>query len=194
MSTKERILEESLTLFAERGFDGIGIDGIAESVGIKGPSVYRHFKNKEDILNALIDAAEIRYDEFLGSKENIGRIPQSLEDFIHITMSKVAFTMQDPMIQKIRKLLVQEQFRNERLAEVTSRHQVDGLVGMYEKIIGGMMENGLIRKDDPAILAMELVAPAVEMIAKADRQPDCEKEMLKSIEKHIWHFCKVYGN
>ena len=194
MSTKKRILEESLTLFAERGYDGIGIDGIAESVGIKGPSVYRHFKSKEDILNALIDGAEIRYDEFFGSKENIGRIPQSLEDFIHITMSKVTFTMQDPMIQKIRKLLVHEQFRNERLSEVTSRHQVDGLVGMYEKIIGGMMENGLIRKDDPTILAMELVAPAVVMIAKADRQPDCEKEMLKSIEKHIRHFCKVYGN
>ena len=28
MSTKERILEVSLTLFAERGYDGIGIDGI----------------------------------------------------------------------------------------------------------------------------------------------------------------------
>lgn len=194
MSTKEKILEESLTLFAECGYDGIGIDGIAESVGIKGPSIYRHFKSKEEILNALIDAAEIRYDEFFGSKENIGRIPQSLEEFIHITMGKVAFTMQDPMIQKIRKLLVQEQFRNERLSEATSRHQVDGLVDMYEKILGGMMENGLLRKDDPAILAMELVAPAVVMIAKADRQPDCEKEMLKAIEKYIRHFCEVYGN
>jgi len=192
MTTKERILEEALTLFAERGYDGVGVDGIAESVGIKGPSVYKHFKGKEDILNALIDQAESHYDEFFGSVEHIGNIPENREEFIRMTMNRISFTMKDPMIQKIRKLLVQEQFRNERLAEVTSRHQLDGVVGMYEKILRGMMEAGLLKEDEPGMLAMELAAPVVLMIAKADRQPECEKEMLKMIEKHIRHFCDVY--
>ena len=35
MSTKERILEEALTLFSEQGYDGTGIDEIAAHVGIK---------------------------------------------------------------------------------------------------------------------------------------------------------------
>ena len=193
MSTKERILEEALTLFAERGYDGTGVDGIAECVGIKGPSVYRHFKSKEDILNALIDAAEIRYNESFGSKEHIGNIPQSIEDFIQTAMKKVTFTLRDPMIRKIRKLLVQEQFRNERIAEVTSWHQFDGVIGMYEKIIGGMMETGLFKEDDPAMLATQLTAPVVLMVAKVDRQPECEMDILACIEKHIRHFCSVYS-
>ncbi|MDO5132743.1 MAG: TetR/AcrR family transcriptional regulator [Eubacteriales bacterium] len=192
MSTKERILEEALTLFAERGYDGTGVDGIAESVGIKGPSVYKHFKGKEDILNALIDQAESHYDEFFGSADHIGNIPESKEEFMSVTMKRISFTMKDPMIQKIRKLLVQEQFRNERLAAITSRHQLDGIVGMYEKIIRGMMEAGLVKEDDAGMLAMELAAPAVLMIAKADRQPECEKDMLEAIEKHIRHFCDEY--
>ena len=50
MTTKERILEEALTLFAEKGYDGTGVDQIAECVGIKGPSLYKHFKGKEDNL------------------------------------------------------------------------------------------------------------------------------------------------
>jgi AcrR family transcriptional regulator len=53
------------------------VDGIAESVGIKGPSVYKHFKGKEDILNALIDQAESHYDASFGSAEHIGTIPES---------------------------------------------------------------------------------------------------------------------
>lgn len=192
MSTKERILEEALTLFAERGYDGVGVDGIAESVGIKGPSVYKHFKGKEDILNALIDQAESHYDASFGSAEHIGTIPESREEFISMTMKRISFTMKDPMIQKIRKLLVQEQFRNERLAEVTSRHQLDGIAEMYEMILRGMMEAGLLKEDEPGMLAMELAAPVVLMIAKSDRQPECEKEMLEMIEKHIRHFCDVY--
>ena len=194
MSTRERILEEALMLFSKRGYDGTGIDGIAECVGIKGPSIYKHFKSKEDILNALIDKAESHYDEFFGSEKHIGAIPESREDFIRITMKRITFTMQDPMIRKMRKFLVQEQFRNERMAEITSRHQMDGIVRMYKKIIGRMMEEGMFRKDDPAILAVQLVSPIVLMIAKADRQPECEKEMLKSIKKHMQHFCEVYGN
>ena len=40
---------------------------------------------------------------------------------------------------------------------------------------------------------MELAAPPVVMLAKADRQPECEKEMLDAIEKHVRHFYEVYG-
>ncbi len=192
MSTKERILEEALTLFAERGYDGVGIDGIAERVGIKGPSVYKHFKGKEEILNALIDRAESHYDEFFGSEEHIGNIPKNKEEFISMTMKRISFTMKDPMIKKIRKLLVQEQFRNERISEVTTKHQLDVIQKMFAKIIKGMMDEGIVVKDDPMLLAIELTAPAVLHIARSDRQPQCEKESMEYIEKHLRHFCKVY--
>ena len=46
--------------------------------------------------------------------------------------------------------------------------------------------------DDPALLSAELTAPAVLQSAREDRQPQCEKESLKNIEKHSRHFCKVY--
>ena len=192
MSTKERILEEALTLFSERGYDGTGVDLIAERAGIKGPSLYKHFKGKEDILNTLIDAAEARYDEFFGSEKHIGSIPESREEFIRRTMERIEFTIHDPMIRKIRIFLVKEQFRNERLAAVTTRHQTDGVVGMFEKIISGMMKAGLVKEDDAKMLAVEVTAPAVLMIAKADRHPQCGQEILDAIERHLRHFCDVY--
>ncbi len=67
MSTKEKILDAALTLFAENGYDGTSMEQIANIVGIKAPSLYKHYKGKEDILNALIDSAEVRYEEMFGS-------------------------------------------------------------------------------------------------------------------------------
>ena len=192
MSTKDRILEEALTLFAENGYDGTGVEQIAEKVGIKAPSLYKHFKGKEDILNSIIDNAEARYEEYFGSEQHIGEIPESRNDFVRATMGRIAFTMHDPMIKKIRKFLVQEQFRNERLAEITTRHQLVGIQKMYEKIIEEMMKNGLFLYDDHALLSIELVSPVVLWVSKADRQPQYEQEIMDSIEKHIRHFCDVY--
>ena len=192
MTTREKILEAALSLFAEKGYNGTSVGQIAKSVGIKAPSLYKHFKGKEDILNTLIDMAESRYELNFGSEKNIGQIPGSAEEFVQVTMEKIRFTMCDPMIRKVRMFLVQEQFRSEKFAEVTTRHQVDGIQTMYRKIIEGMMETGLARQDDPAMLSVELTAPAAIYISKADRQPQLQEEMLVGIEQHIRHFCRVY--
>ena len=192
MSTKEKILDAALTLFAENGYDGTSVEQIAHIVGIKAPSLYKHYKGKEDILNALIDSAEARYEEMFGSEKKIGKVPQSQKEFIKVTMERISFTMHDPVIRKTRMLLVQEQFRNERISEVTTRHQLDGVQRMFAKIIKGMMDEGLVKKDDPKLLAVELTAPAVLQIARSDRQPQCGEECMKYIEKHLRHFCKIY--
>ena len=194
MTTKERILEAALTLFAENGYDGTSVEQIATEVGIKAPSLYKHYKGKEDILNALIDSAEVRYEEMFGSEKNTGKVPQNIEEFIKVTMGRIEFTIKDPVIRKTRMLLVQEQFRNERIAEVTTRHQLDGIQRMFAKIVEGMMDAGIFKKDDPALLAVELTAPAVLWIAQADRQPQYADEVMGNIEKHIRHFCDVYMN
>ena len=192
MSTKGRILDAALTLFAENGYDGTSVEQIANIVGIKAPSLYKHYKGKEDILNALIDSAETWYEEMFGFENNIGEVPQSREEFIKVTMERISFTMRDPIIRKTRILLVQEQFRNERISEATTRHQLDGIQRMYAKIIKGMMDEGIVKSDDSDLLAAELTAPVVLQIARSDRQPQCEEECMEYIEKHLQHFCRVY--
>lgn len=192
MSTKEKILDAALTLFAENGYDGTSVEEIAKSVGIKAPSLYKHYKGKEDILNALIGATESRCEGSFGSENNIGKITEDREEFVRMTMEKLRFTLDDPMIKKARRFFVQEQFRNERLSELTTRHQLDGIRQMYARILAAMMEAGTVVRDDPEMLAMEITAPVLLLIAKADRQPQCRQEVLEEIEKHLRHFCDVY--
>lgn len=46
MSTKEKILDTALTLFAENGYDGTSVEQIAGIVGIKAPSYTSTIKAK----------------------------------------------------------------------------------------------------------------------------------------------------
>ncbi len=45
--TKERILTEALTLFSVKGYEPVTVAAIAEAVGIKAPSLYKHYKSNE---------------------------------------------------------------------------------------------------------------------------------------------------
>ena len=191
MSTKEKILDVALTLFSKNGYDGTSMEQIASEVGIKAPSLYKHFKGKEDIFNTLLDLAEKRYEENFGSANNV-TIPESIEEFISTTMNSVSFTISDPMIRKMRIFLVKEQFRNERLADITTRHQILGLQKMYTKIVEGMMKKGLLRKDDPSTVSMELISPVVLYVSRTDREPKYRKEALKTIKRHLRHVCGHY--
>ncbi|NLP49658.1 TetR/AcrR family transcriptional regulator [Bacillus sp. RO1] len=58
-STAERIKQHALQLFAQKGYFGTSLNEVASLVGIKKPSLYAHFKNKDDlyitILQELMD-------------------------------------------------------------------------------------------------------------------------------------------
>ena len=49
--TKGRILSAALELFSKRGYEAVTVEQIAQAVGIKAPSLYKHFKSKRDIFD-----------------------------------------------------------------------------------------------------------------------------------------------
>lgn len=52
-STRDRILDISLELFIDKGYDKTSLREIAEQLGYSKAAVYYHFPSKEDILMAL---------------------------------------------------------------------------------------------------------------------------------------------
>ena len=194
MPTKERILYAALELFSEKGYDGVGVDLIAENAGLKGPSLYRHYKGKEDIFNSLIDLVSSHYEEGFGITEEAEDFPGSMEELIENAMVKIKFTMHDDIVRKTRRILAMEQFRNNRMAELTTRYHLDNLQEMYAGIFKGLMEKGILKKQDPEILALQFVAPVSLLIHTYDRQPEREEEILDKIRKHLEQFAKVYAH
>ena len=193
MPTKERILYAALDLMSEKGYDGVGVDLIAENAGLKGPSLYRHYKGKEDIFNSLIDLVESHYVEGFDLKNKRGEFPVNMDALIENAMGRIQFTMYDDVIRKTRRILAMEQFRSERMAELTTCYHLENLQKMYANIFANMMEKGILKKDDPEYLALEFVSPVSLLIHMYDRQPEREAEVLEKIRKHFEHFARVYG-
>lgn len=191
--TKDRILDSALTLFAEKGYDGVGVDLIAETAGIKGPSLYKHFKGKEDILDSLIEKVEEYYQDNFGSVLTPGRIPCSMDELISLSLKRIEFTLHDPMIKKVRRMLTMEQFRNHRIALLTTKYNIDSVQGIYHKLFRAMMDKGIIRRTDPEMLAMSFTAPISLIIQMCDREPERESEAMERIEKYFRYFVQEYA-
>lgn len=192
ISTKDRILDSALTLFSEKGYDGVGVDLIAENAGIKGPSLYKHFKGKEDILDSLITKVEGYYEDNFGSVNNPGKTPSSMDELMTLSLKRVEFTLHDPMIKKVRRMLTMEQFRNRRIALLTSKYNIDSVQEIYHRIFQAMMDNGIMRKTDPALLSMFFAAPVSLLIQMCDREPDREQEAMERIEVFFRYFAEEY--
>ena len=192
--TKQRILEAALEMFSSKGYAGTNIRELTASLGLVKSSMYKHFKSKEDIWNTLLDELILYYNEGFGSPDHLPPVPDSLEELAAMTMRMVDFTVHDEKVIKTRKLLMIEQYRDDRARKLASQHFLIGLKDMFTDIFAGMMDKGLIRQDDPAMLALAYTTPISALIQLCDREPEKAEEALIQIEAFSRHFIKTYGN
>lgn len=52
--TAERILDAAEEMFAINGYDATSLGDVADQVGIRGPGIYKHFKNKQALFEAVV--------------------------------------------------------------------------------------------------------------------------------------------
>jgi AcrR family transcriptional regulator len=191
--TKERILLKALELFSQKGYEGTNINELMESVGLVKSAMYRHFDSKEEIWNALLDRLIAYYEDRFGSPERLPPVPDSSEELLAMTMRMVNFTVHDETVVMTRKLLTIEQFRDERARKLATKHFLTGLTEMFTPVFSGMMDKGLLRRDDPELLAFSYTAPVSVLIHLCDREPEKTDDALARIEAFVRFFIKTYG-
>ena len=191
--TKERILAAALEMFSKNGYAGTNIRELSASLGLVKSGVYKHFESKEAIWNALLDQMIAYYADHFGSAEHLPSVPDSLEEFVQMTMHMVNITVHDEKIIMTRKVLTLEQYRDARACELATKHFLTGLTEMFTHIFTGMMEKGLLRKDDPEMLAFAYTAPISALIQLCDREPEKTEDAIRKIEAFSRHFIATYG-
>ena len=191
--TKERILAAALEIFSQKGYEGTNIRELSASLGLVKSGIYKHYESKEAIWNSLLDRMIAYYGERFGSPEHLPPVPESPEEFVAMTMRMVNLTIHDEQIVKTRKVLTLEQFRDDRARELATKHFLTGLTEMFTPIFAGMMDKGLIRRDDPAMLAFAYTAPISALIHLCDREPEKTEEAIRQTEAFSRHFVRIYG-
>ena len=191
--TQERIRETMLELLSQRGYEGTSMSDIAGELGLTKAALYKHFRSKEEIRNSLLDSVEHYYGAQFGSEQNLPPIPGSREEFIALAMRMAEFTVRDEKIVKVRKILMIEQFRDQRMRNLATEHFLTRTQAIFTRLFAGMMESGLLQKDDPAMLAFAYTAPVSALIQYCDREPEKTEENLLGIRAFTEHFMDIYG-
>ena len=202
MNTKEKILDEALTLFSEKGYANVFVGDIADRVGIKAPSLYKHYKNKRAIFDAIIDVMNVRFAEQAKALQ-INGTDAAADAGIYKTLSEeqllklgrelFLYYLHDDYNRKFRKMLTLEQFHDPELARVYSRIYVDDPLSYQGMLFGFMVMAGVLKTDNVQIMTLHFYAPIYYLLTICDREPDRELEALKMLDDHIKQFDRIYG-
>jgi AcrR family transcriptional regulator len=157
--TRERILKEALTLFSSKGYRAATMRDIAAAVGIRQGAIYNHFKNKEAILETLLnDLMDSALVNLFGDLEMPGvhRKGKSILAKIATTFKLISF---DPENEALFRLMMQELFRNRRIRELYHEHFYQQNVKKLSTLFFQMMQEEMIKSSDPLMLANEFFSP-----------------------------------
>ena len=200
--TKEKILMAALRLFAKDGYEGVSVRNIAEELGMTKGALYRHYKNKRDIFDCIVERmiqvdAE-RAKEYEMPVEQYDSVPDSygntsLEDIQKYTIEQLKFWTEDAFASLFRRMLSLERYRNAEMAELYSQCIVAGPVDYMEDLFRELIKKGVLREENPRQLAVEYYAPLFLLIHMYDIGGD-NGEAVQILTKHTKHFMENYGN
>lgn len=198
MNTREEIIQASLELFAEKGYDGVSVREIGRAVGVRESALYKHFKNKEDILNKVIDAAKQRISDIYIKNQVPEAVEQDVaggyrrltaERLCEISWNLFQFYTKDPVVSNIRKVLMREQFSNPVIAKQYNQFFLKGVIERQSQIFDALVQDGFFREEDPQIIALHFYGPIMFLF----QQYDCEPEQEENIKRMLYEHVKAFG-
>ncbi|MEW6671847.1 MAG: TetR/AcrR family transcriptional regulator [Thermodesulfobacteriota bacterium] len=96
---QEQIAGAALSIISDAGLKGLNIAGIARRVGIVPSAVYRHFKNKDEVLDAVLDL--IQENLFENVKKACEKTPDASERLRHLLMLHINLVVGNRSIPRI---------------------------------------------------------------------------------------------
>ena len=135
-TSKENMLLVALRLFAQKGYEATSIFDIAQELQITKGAIYKHFKNKQDILDAIISKMEENDQRF--AEQFIMPIHvlslEELEAYQKVTMKQVidfslemfTYWTEDEFASLFRKMLTIEQYHDKKMNLLYQNYLGDG--------------------------------------------------------------------
>lgn len=191
MNTKDLILAEALKLFSAKGYDSVTVAMIAENCSIKAPSLYKHYKSKREIFDAVYEKALNKYDSFITSiKINEDEITSLNSDILFSKLKAVIrFFTHDEEIVMLRKLMKLSNDSNIRAAY--SEKFFDFVINYHKRLFDELIKEQLMIAEDSLSLAMLYDSPLLVIIDELDRHPEREEELLERLKAHSQLFFKL---
>ncbi|MGC4253090.1 MAG: TetR/AcrR family transcriptional regulator [Sphingobium sp.] len=153
---RERILQEAIPLFAERGFQSVSIDTIAKQLHVTKPFIYTYFENKYALLEAIFERIT---QLFLNGVEGVFAVDRppaeqltALVEFYVIENLKSAnmtaiFLNEEKHLSEETQRKVREQFHmfDVKLTNLLREGTKLGVFDVEDPVLASMSISGMVR-------------------------------------------------
>jgi AcrR family transcriptional regulator len=131
---RERILEEAVKLFYERGFTGTTLDDIAAELGVTKPFIYTHFRSKTELLAALCKPTiELSLGAVTQAASGPGspteRLYRAIAGFTEVVLSRQAN--------------IAIYFREEKNLSPEALGEINGLRKKFDRVLSKLLAEGV---------------------------------------------------
>ncbi|MFY9933378.1 MAG: TetR/AcrR family transcriptional regulator [Streptosporangiaceae bacterium] len=142
---EQAIIEATLDLFAEQGFEGVCVEAVAARAGVGKATIYRRWPNKEELLLAALSALKSPYPEPKGDSVR--------EDLIAM-LSVMCADMGDPRKARRYALLLGEGEKYPRLMARYSETVIQPRRELMRSVLRRGIASGELRPDTDVEIAM----------------------------------------
>lgn len=176
---REQIVQAAVALIASEGMKGFNMAGLARQVGVAPSAIYHHFKNKDEVLDAVLDHLQNR---LLGNVRSVlERTPHPLDQLKQLLAAHVELVVGHSAMPRI--LFSEDVYggkpeRRSRLNDIIMRY-ISELASIFRQ--GQQIR--VIRHDlDPealAVMFLGLLQPTAILWHLSDGEFDARKQVEK---------------
>lgn len=194
-NTKQRIATEALKLFSKKGYEAVTVEQIATAVGIKAPSLYKHYKSKKDIFNSILEKMnQMDYNRAKEFDMPEGTMTEMAEKYSQTPLEKIKIYSEaqflhwteDGFSADFRKMLTIEQFRNEEMSRLYCQYLGGGPTAYMADLFSQMFDD----ESNGMQLALEFYAPMFLLYSMYDTAESSteKKQITDMLRNHIDRF------
>lgn len=193
---KEQILLATLELATQCGLNAISMSQIAQKVGIQKPSLYNHFKSKDEIVSSIyeyirdnaqkgVTSDDVDIGEFIKNSSAVTVLTYAVTNYLN--MSK------DDKLFSFYKVIYAERAINAEAAKIMVE-ETKRMINATKNIFYALQVHGKINVKDIDIAAFSF---AMSVHSIMDYQFDCEAAQIafdeSIMQNYIQWFCENIG-
>ncbi len=155
MTRKEEIIYATLELAAENGMKGVSMSQIADKVGIKAPSLYNHFRSKDEMIKAMYsflrDQAQVGSSG--GTPDYSKLADKSTEEILLGSVSEYMGIVTNKYMLQFFKVLYSERTTNPIAATIIIE-ETERMLQSTRNMFYALVVHGKIKNENVDIAAM----------------------------------------
>ena len=198
MNRKEEIIYATLELASEYGLKSVSLSQIADKVGIKKPSLYNHFKSKEELVNSMYTFLREKAQMGAGTTSGFDAFPKdkSLAEILSYSISVYLSFLSDENMMTFFKVLYSERSISPVAAQIML-DETNRMISLTKNLFYAMVVHGKMKNENVDTAALSyamtvhsLVDRQMDMITAGLSDSTVTKELPKEIREYIQWFCE----